>query len=69
MYLKTLHFHASITLERVSESVLTDENIGICVACGTDETGHEPDARGHKCQNCGEMAVYGAEELLIHLAV
>jgi hypothetical protein len=44
------------------------DNPGICIACGADADGCEPDARKYKCEACGERAVYGAEELLIMLA-
>lgn len=38
---------------------------GFCLACGYKQDGCEPDARGYKCENCGEMKVYGAEECLL----
>lgn len=63
----TVSIHQSITEERVISAVQADDNIGFCTGCGQDAYSVEPDARGHKCDNCGEMAVYGAEEFLIHL--
>jgi Zn finger protein HypA/HybF involved in hydrogenase expression len=45
---------------------LCDEDSGKCLACGDESDGFvEPDARGYKCHNCGEMAVMGAEEMLV----
>ena len=40
---------------------------GICLACGEEATGCEPDARKYECDCCGKRAVYGAEEALLML--
>jgi hypothetical protein len=37
---------------------------GVCVACGDDAEGVEPDAEGYTCETCGEDSVFGAEQLL-----
>jgi hypothetical protein len=42
-----------------------DDNTGFCLACGSEQTGVEPDARRVPCEVCGEPKVYGAEELLL----
>jgi hypothetical protein len=66
-----MKLHPSITAERISETV--EESMfdlsspGICVACGDDADGVEPDARKYKCHSCDSMSVYGAEELLFHV--
>jgi hypothetical protein len=64
--------HESITLERVTEAVTrhntTLDNPGICVRCGADADGVEPDARQYQCESCGAQSVYGAEELLFMIA-
>ena len=61
--------HESVTTERVLEAaqrqVCDLDNPGICVECGADADGCEPDARRYECEECGRRAVYGAEELLI----
>lgn len=61
--------HPSVTLERVTAAVEAQmsglDNPGICIACGEDADGCEPDARRYECEICGEKAVYGAEELLM----
>lgn len=44
------------------------ESLGICMMCGYEQDGCEPDARGYKCEACDSHAVYGAEELAIHFA-
>jgi hypothetical protein len=66
-----MKMHASITLERVEEAVdgyqHSLDNPGFCVKCGADAEGVEPDARNYECESCGELGVYGAEELLMVL--
>lgn len=57
--------HPSVTIDRIMELVEMDDNMGICIACGEDVQGVEPDARNYECECCGKRAVYGAEELLI----
>lgn len=43
------------------------DNPGFCVRCGEEQEGHEPDARNHECECCGEMAVFGAAELAFYV--
>jgi hypothetical protein len=61
--------HPSITDERIREACerrLTGlDNPGLCLACGAEQGGCEPDAEGYECEACGEPQVYGAEELLV----
>lgn len=61
--------HASITADRVMDIINTAElnlgNPGICLACGEETDGCEPDAREYPCPSCGEKQVYGAEEVLL----
>ena len=52
--------HPSVTADRVVD------NPGMCLACGQDADGCEPDARKYDCEHCGEAAVFGAQELLFH---
>ena len=54
-----------IDIDRVIEAISSDEYMGFCVKCGEEAYGVEPDARKYKCEGCGELAVYGAEEILI----
>lgn len=64
--------HPSVTVERVTETVqrhqTTLDNPGICIGCGEDAEGVEPDARQYQCESCGAQKVYGAEELLFMVA-
>lgn len=54
-----------INWQCVIEAVENDEQAGFCLACGSKQYGCEPDARRYVCENCGELEVYGAEELLL----
>jgi len=63
-----MQLHPSITQDRVMAAVREDDNLGFCVHCGAETSGVEPDARGYQCDECGEDAVYGAEELLFEVA-
>ncbi len=67
-----MKIHKSITSDRIINAVQlynsSLENPGFCSACGADAQGCEPDARGYECELCGEPKVYGAEELLMHIA-
>ena len=51
--------------DELIRAVEADDCIGFCIACGNEQHGCEPDARKYKCEVCGELKVYGAEELLI----
>lgn len=59
-----MRMHSSVTVERVIKAVEMDNNMGICIACGEDRDGCEPDATEYTCEVCGKKKVYGAEELL-----
>ena len=61
--------HPSITPERIIDAVercmtMLDDP-GFCLHCGTDADGCEPDARHYKCDSCGLLTVFGAEEVLL----
>lgn len=61
--------HRSVTLDRIIGAVQryshSLDNPGICLACGADADGCEPDAERYECEACGEKQVYGAEQLLM----
>lgn len=65
-------WHPAITEERIMAAVERRheglEDPGFCLSCGEEAEGVEPDARGYKCEACGEPSVYGDEDLLIMLA-
>ena len=54
------------SIDRALVAVERDELLGICLACGEDYDGLlEPNARNVECQGCGELEVFGAEEILL----
>jgi hypothetical protein len=61
-----------ITVERVCEAVerhhASLDNPGMCIFCGCDAEGVEPDAERYECESCEMPGVYGVEQLLIYLA-
>lgn len=56
-----------LTKDRIIE-VCSEDYAGLCVNCGAEHSGIEPDARGYKCDDCNQLTVYGAEELMIRLS-
>lgn len=68
-----MKMHKSIThkviLDAVQSNMQTLSNLGYCIACGYEHDGVEPDARNYECEDCGEDAVYGAQELLMEIAI
>lgn len=49
------------------EALITTSNPGICISCGHEQDGCEPDARNYECDNCGSLTVFGAEEAVLRL--
>lgn len=66
-----IRHHRTITLRRIvaalERAARSTEDPGFCLACGAEVGGVEPDARGDRCDSCGEPQVYGAEEVLMEL--
>ena len=64
-----MRIHESITEDRiipiVKDCMFGLENTGICLNCGGEQGGCEPDAREYPCESCGECQVYGAEEIML----
>jgi hypothetical protein len=56
---------ATITMEQILTAVESGDYVGICVGCGNEQEGVEPDARRYECESCGKHKVFGAEELLM----
>ena len=67
-----MKLHKSITTKRILRAATRQmfglDNPGFCIKCGCENDGCEPDARRYRCESCGAMAVYGAEELLLMVA-
>ena len=56
-----------ITIDQVISALASDDNVGFCVYCGSEVLGVEPDARNYRCECCGCLQVFGAEEMLLRL--
>ncbi|SEN67359.1 hypothetical protein SAMN05216227_102028 [Pseudorhodobacter antarcticus] len=56
---------SNIDADEVLSVVEADENLGYCLSCGGDAHGCEPDMRKGHCEHCGDLEVYGAQELLL----
>lgn len=73
MKIDGLHVNDNLTEEVIAEAAergMTGlDNPGFCIVCAAEAEGVEPDARKYKCESCGARAVYGAEELLIRIAL
>jgi hypothetical protein len=66
--------HPSLTVARIVNAVKrgmrTESYPGFCIACGrAAKQPCEPDAERYPCQfaRCGQLAVYGAERLLLEV--
>lgn len=59
--------HPAPDQDRLIEISQDDGTTGICLACGEEQGGVEPDARAITCASCGRHAVAGAEYILIML--
>jgi hypothetical protein len=63
------HWHPRLTDEVIMEACerhrMSLDDPGLCLSCGCEQGGCEPDARRYRCESCGDAQVYGAEELLI----
>jgi hypothetical protein len=49
----------------VSECMYGTAMTGICLECGADREGCEPDAEDYECYACGEFTVSGAETIFM----
>ena len=56
---------ASLVLALAEDQTVGLGNGGVCLACGAEADGCEPDARGYACEDCGERSVVGAVEALV----
>lgn len=73
MWVKRSNWHKSLTDDVIAEAVERGntglDNPGFCLICGCEAEGVEPDACEYECESCGAPAVYGAEELLMAMAI
>ena len=55
-------------IELAQAAMFGDENPGLCILCGAERDGCEPDARWYPCDNCGASeSVFGASELTLYI--
>jgi len=55
---------------RLAEQSMRDTSYpGICISCGHEEDGCEPDACNYECEVCESATVFGAEELILRLSM
>jgi len=57
-----------LTIDMITDAVENASPDGFCLNCAAEAYNVEPDARMYECEECGDTAVYGAEELLIMFA-
>ena len=61
--------HKSVTLERVmalaEDRITSLEDPGVCIDCGEEAFGCEPDATEYHCESCDRLSVYAPEELIL----
>ncbi len=66
-----MKIHPKITAKRVVRAVKRQmsslDDPGFCIECGHEQGGCEPDMRKGECENCGALAVFGAEELAMQM--
>lgn len=64
-----MRIHPSVTEDRIHAMCMRElhslDNPGVCMACGADADGVEPDAENYVCESCRSPAVYGAQQALI----
>lgn len=62
-------WHASITEDRIIElhnrRATSLDDPGLCLACGAEAEGVEPDSRNYSCDVCGDTQVFGIEDIVI----
>jgi hypothetical protein len=47
------------------EEACEEGRMGLCIACGAEADGVEPDAHHYTCEVCGSAKVFGLEELMM----
>lgn len=53
------------TLDRAMQLLEVDSLDGICLNCGFEPYGVEPDTRRRICEGCKKPTVFGAEEIVL----
>jgi hypothetical protein len=60
--------HKSVTVARLQALYEADEDtLGVCIECGEEQDGVEPDAERYVCQSCKRPGVFGVQQLFLLL--
>lgn len=57
-----------VILETAERSMTSLDSPGLCLLCGNEQDGCEPDAENYVCESCGAEQVFGAEQLILAIA-
>ncbi len=60
-----MRYRPVVNESELRHQLYAEGNLGFCLDCGMETDGVEPDARKYRCGDCGMMAVYGLEELVM----
>jgi len=55
-------------MAQIENAIATKGNVCFCRACGAEQDGCEPDARRYRCETCGQLQVYGGDNLTLRPA-
>lgn len=68
-----MKLHKSLTADKIMDAAERQmfglDNPGFCTHCGAERDDCEPDARKYLCEECGNKSVYGAQELMMMIAL
>jgi hypothetical protein len=60
--------HPDAIMDAARRAMFGTESVGLCIGCGMEHSGVEPDSRGEiRCESC-HGPVFGAEELIAYIA-
>jgi Zn finger protein HypA/HybF involved in hydrogenase expression len=58
-------YRPNMTQREAEKLMVSDEMLGWCLGCGSEQEPVEPDAERYRCESCGAMKVYGIEQLVL----
>lgn len=65
-----MKLHESINIERLAalatQNFISCTNYGVCIACGEEANGVEPDSRDSLCDHCHTRNVWGVDEIILN---
>lgn len=57
--------HIPVFNKAFERRAMSGDGTGLCIACGQEASGVEPDARRYTCESCSAPKVFGLEELVL----